>query len=75
MLTFTPITLEANHGDEEAVLILRAERLVAIASRLGEHHGGAAGEWFVETVFNDGLRIAGRRCATLEDMTSLIELG
>ncbi len=75
MLTFQTITLEANHGDEEAVLVLRADRLVAVATRLGAQHGGAAGQWYVETVFNDALRLAGQCCASLDELSVLIEAG
>jgi hypothetical protein len=74
MLTFKPVTLEYNHGDEEAVLVLRSERLVAIAARLGIHHGDAAGEWFVEAVFTDALLITGGRYRTLEEIAARIEM-
>ncbi|WP_380779999.1 hypothetical protein [Sphingomonas sp. R86520] len=73
MLTFQPIRLEFNHGDEDAVLILREGQLVAIAARLGVDHGTAAGEWFVETVFTGALLITGRRYQTLDDIAAILD--
>ncbi len=75
MLTFQSIELESHHGDENAVLVLRSGRLVAIATRLGKQHGPKAGEWYVEAVFTAELRIAGQSCASLDQLTMLIEAG
>lgn len=52
-LTYEPVTLDASHGDVEGRLVYRDGRLLAIATRLSEAHGEAAGRWFVEVVFND----------------------
>ena len=52
-LAFAPVTLDTRHGDNEAMLVLRDDRLLAIVSRLGEAHGAEAGRWFVEAVFTD----------------------
>jgi hypothetical protein len=49
--SFEPIKLDGNYGDDEAVLVMRAGRLLAVASRLGTEHGDAAGAWFVEKAF------------------------
>jgi hypothetical protein len=68
MFTFKPITLDANHGDEEAVLVMRSDRLVAVASRLGPHHDDASGNWFVEAVFSEDLHIAGQRYGSLDEI-------
>jgi hypothetical protein len=73
MLTFQPIRLEFNHGDEDAVLVLRAGQLVALATRLGVEQGTAAGEWFVEAVFTDALLITGRRYETLDEIAAIID--
>lgn len=73
MLTFQTIALESNHGDDEAVLVLRSGRLVAIASRLGKQHGAASGQWYVEIAFTTDLRLAGQSCASLDDLSMLIE--
>lgn len=72
MLTFQKIQLEANHGDEDAVLVLRAERLVAIASLPGAQHDASSGQWYVETVFTDDRRLVGQCCGSLEELSSLI---
>lgn len=72
MLTFKPITLAANHGDEEAVLVLDGERLMAVASRLGDAHEDAAGQWFVEAIFDDRVPAVGQQCASLDELADLI---
>lgn len=69
MFTFKPITLDANHGDEEAVLVMRSDKLVAVASRLGPHHD-ASGEWFVEAVFSEDLHIAGHCYGSLDEINA-----
>jgi hypothetical protein len=73
MLDFKPIALDFNHGDEEAMLVLRSERLVAIVVHLGHHHGEAAGQWFVETIFGENMPITGRSYKTLDDISDAIE--
>lgn len=72
MLTFQKIQLESNHGDEDAVLILRSERLVAIASFLGAQHGPSSGQWYVEAVFSEDRRLVGQCCQSLDELTSLV---
>jgi hypothetical protein len=50
-LTFQPVALAGNYGDEEAALVLADGQLVAIFSRLGPAHGAEAGRWFLEKGF------------------------
>jgi hypothetical protein len=50
-LSFEPIKLDGNYGDDEAALVMRSGRLLAVVSRLGPEHGEAAGSWFVEKAF------------------------
>jgi hypothetical protein len=51
---FEPVRLDGNYGDDEALLVMRAGRLLAVVSRLGPDHGEAAGAWFVEKAFGLG---------------------
>jgi hypothetical protein len=50
-LHFEAVTIDENYGDEEAVLVYRGGRLLAIVSRLGPGHGNLAGGWYVEKMF------------------------
>jgi hypothetical protein len=50
--SFEPVRLDAANGDDEALLLFRDGRLLAVISHLGEGHGAVAGQWFVETVFS-----------------------
>jgi hypothetical protein len=50
-LTFEPVTVDGNYGDNDGVLIFRGGALLAIAVRLGEAHGPAQGRWFLEKSF------------------------
>lgn len=52
-LTFKPVTLDVSHGDEEAMLVYRGDRLAAVVTRLGVSHEEAAGRWFIESSFSD----------------------
>ncbi len=52
-ISFEPVILDASHDDVEGQLVYREGRLLAVATRLGEAHGDAAGRWFVEALFND----------------------
>jgi len=67
-ISFQPVTLDVNHGDEAAMLVFRDERLSAIVTRLGAEHGGLAGRWFVETLFTEN---AGMLHVTLSSLTDL----
>ena len=67
-LTFEPITLDASHGDVEARLVYREGRLLAVATRLGEGHGEAAGRWYVEALFNDKAEPLHDTFASLSDV-------
>jgi hypothetical protein len=53
MLSFEPVTLDGNYGDEEAVLVFRDGHLLAIAARLGGGHAELAGHWYVEKTFGN----------------------
>jgi hypothetical protein len=50
-VTFQEITLAADNGDDQAVLVLRDGRLAAVLSRLGEMHDRERGYWYVEALF------------------------
>lgn len=50
-LSFQPVALDGNYGDDEGVLVFRGGALLAVASRLGPDHGAATGRWFIEKSF------------------------
>jgi len=52
MIEFTPVTLDSGPEDNEAVLLFRDGRLLAVLTCLGEIHEEMQGSWFVETTFN-----------------------
>ncbi|HEX8486080.1 hypothetical protein [Sphingomonas sp.] len=65
-VAFRPVVLDAGHGDQDAMLVLRDDRLTMVLSCLGEMHGELAGRWFVEAVFADTIRAPHETFATLE---------
>lgn len=52
-LAFQPITLDGNAPDQEAMLVLRGERLLAVLTCLSDLHADLEGKWFVEATFGD----------------------
>ncbi|HXH16992.1 MAG TPA: hypothetical protein VNJ10_12765 [Sphingomonas sp.] len=50
-VTFQEIVLDVTTGDDEALLVMREGRLVAVLCRLGPMHGDLTGKWFVEAMF------------------------
>ncbi|HEY0413034.1 MAG TPA: hypothetical protein VGD66_07825 [Allosphingosinicella sp.] len=52
-LTFQPVTLDGNYGDEAAMLVFREGHLVAVISQLSAAHGVLEGQWFVEKTFGE----------------------
>lgn len=48
---FRPVTLDHGDYDNEAVLVFRSGRLMAVLTCLSEIHGDLQGHWFVETTF------------------------
>lgn len=71
-ISYRPVTLDANHGDEAAMLVFRDERLSAIVTRLGAAHGGLAGRWFVETLFTESTDMLHVTLSSLTDLESLL---
>lgn len=53
--SFQHIALDSSDGDDQAVLVFRDDRLVAVLSQLGVMHGDITGRWFVEAMFGDHL--------------------
>lgn len=49
--SFQEITLDTGGSDDQAVLVLRHGRLVAVLSYLSAMHDEMAGKWFVEAMF------------------------
>jgi hypothetical protein len=74
-LSFQPVTLDGNYGDEEAMLVLHDGRLIALLSRLGYAHGALAGQWFVETAFGLFAERPGRTFADIEAVEAWIAAG
>lgn len=54
VVEFRPVELASRHHVEEARLVFRKGRLIAVISRLDESQGELAGRWFVEACF-DGI--------------------
>ena len=50
-ISIRPVRLDGHQGDCDAVLIFRGDRLVAVASRLSDLHGGLCGSFFIEAIF------------------------
>jgi hypothetical protein len=48
---FEPVRVRTGSPDEEGLLVLRDERLVAVLVRLSEQHAEDAGKWVVEAGF------------------------
>lgn len=48
---FQPVTLSASTPDDEGMLVLCDDRLVAVISRLSAIHGDREGRWFIEATF------------------------
>ena len=53
MISLQPVTLDVDTGDQEAQLVFRKGRLVAIVARLGDIHEDAKGRWYLEMVFGN----------------------
>ncbi len=53
MISLQPVTLDVDTGDQEARLVFRKGRLVAIVAQLGDIHEDAKGRWYLEMVFGD----------------------
>jgi hypothetical protein len=50
-ISIQPVRLDTPDLDDDAVLIFRGDRLVAVASRLSDLHGELSGSFFIEAVF------------------------
>ena len=50
---FQAVTLDGRSRDNEGVLVFRAERLMAILTRLSGIHGDHEGCWFIETLYGE----------------------
>ena len=50
-ISIQPVRLDTPDSDNEGVMIFRSDRLVAVASRLSDLHGGLAGRFFIEAMF------------------------
>lgn len=74
-VTWQPITLDTDGVDDEAVLVLRNGRLAAILTCLGDIHGDAAGQWFVEMIFGSSPSVGRTNhiFATPAEFASLID--
>jgi hypothetical protein len=51
--SFQEVTLDTGGADDQAVLVMRDGRLVAVLSHLSDIHDELAGMWFVETLFGN----------------------
>jgi hypothetical protein len=63
-LTLQPVRV-ANSHDEEGLLVLAEDRLVAVLVRLSEEHGDLSGDWFLEAGFG---RLDGPHHPTFRDL-------
>lgn len=70
-VSFEPVVLDSC-VDNEAVLVFREGRLIAVVSRLGELHQELAGRWFVETTFDAGQRTPAHPFRDLSEVESWI---
>jgi hypothetical protein len=67
---FRAVQLDADHGDQDAVLVLRDGRLTAVLCRLGPMHDALAGRWFVEAMFAHHPLLNGRTFAAPQDFAA-----
>lgn len=51
LLSFQPVTLDTDAPDQEATLVFREGRLLAVLTRLSHIHTENEGKWFLETLF------------------------
>lgn len=72
--SFRNITLDTGDGDDEGVLVLQDNRLVAVLSHLGAMHGDIAGQWFVEAMFGNQLLKPRHTFADPKDFVAWLEV-
>lgn len=68
VVEFLPVELASRHQVDEARLVLRDGRLIAVISKLEESHGELSGRWFVEACF-DGIIDCPRE--TFDDLAAI----
>ena len=68
--SFQELALASEWPEEEAVLVFRGGRLLAVLSRLSGVHGELAGRWFVEALFRGQTGSTVPTFAALEDFCS-----
>jgi hypothetical protein len=51
MITFQPVTLHNDHGEDQGMLAFSGNRLIAVLTHLDKWHGDLDGHWFVEARF------------------------
>jgi hypothetical protein len=59
-IKFTPVTLDSGAHDNEAMLLFRDGKLLAVLSCLDHIHEEMQGWWYVETIFNGASDPGGR---------------
>ena len=73
-LRFQPTRVATGSMDEEGLLVLADERLVAVLVRLsGEEHGELIGAWFLEAGFGQCASIQPPTFTTLEEAETWLE--
>ena len=67
-ITIQPVCLDTPDGDCDAILVLRGDQLLAVASRLSGHHGRLSGSYFIEAVFGPRDHHLGATFATEDEV-------
>jgi len=67
-ITFQPVRLDMCADDEDALLVFRDGRLLAVASCLCAEHGDLAGSVFIEAMFGAHDRHAGATFRTQDEL-------
>ena len=67
-ITYQSLRLDTCDDDEEALLVFRDGRLLAVASRLCAEHGDLAGSVFIEAMFGAHDRYVGATFRSQEEL-------
>ena len=72
-LTFQAVRLDSSAPDQDARLVFRDGRLLAVATRLSDIHGELAGRWYVEVTFGAVPNMPDRTFASLPDVEAWLD--
>ncbi|MDB5669020.1 MAG: hypothetical protein JWL74_1970 [Alphaproteobacteria bacterium] len=67
-ISIQPVRLDTRDGDGDAILVFRNGHLLAVASRLSDHHGRLSGSYFIEAIFGPNDQHVGATFASEDEI-------